>query len=76
MKLAKVNANVLANNCCSFSLEKQKSPPCEFSPLEKDAPPYLDRRTHRILMHVLIAIFSFSLSYSHNIKHVLLNHTY
>ena len=41
--------HLLANNCCSFSLEKQKSPPREFSPLEKDAPPYLDRR---ILMHV------------------------
>ena len=40
------------NNCCSFSLEKQKAPPRKFSPLEKDAPPYLDRRTHRILMHV------------------------
>ena len=44
--------HLLANNCCSFSLEKQKSPQREFSPLEKDAPPYLDRRTHRILMHV------------------------
>ena len=41
--------HLLANNCCSFSLENQKSPPREFSPLEKDAPPYLDRR---ILMHV------------------------
>ena len=28
--------HLLANNCCSFSLEKQKSLPREFSPLEKD----------------------------------------
>ena len=48
--------HLLANNCCSFSLEKQKSPPREFSPLEKDAPPYLDRR---ILMHAQLFLLSF-----------------
>ena len=51
--------HLLANNCCSFSLEKQKSPPREFSPLEKDAPPCLDRRTHRILMHFQLFLLSF-----------------
>ena len=50
--LAQRCVHLLANNRCSFLLEKQKSPPREFLPLEKNAPPYLDRRTHRILMHV------------------------
>ena len=64
--------HLLANNCCSFSLEKQKSPQREFSPLEKDAPPCLDRRTPRILMHFQLFLLSFCRSY----QHVLPNHTY
>ncbi len=54
--------HLLANNCCSFSL-KNRSPPREFSPLEKDAPPCLDRRTHRILMHFQLFLLSFCRSY-------------
>ena len=41
--LAQRCVHLLANNRCSFLLEKQRSPPREFSPLEKDAPPYSDR---------------------------------
>ena len=64
--------HLLANNCCSFSLEKQKSPPREFSLSEKDAPPCLDCRTQRILMHIQLFLLSFCRSY----QHVLPNHTY